>query len=437
MGIIAQVKGNLYMRLLRWMLLFAMVSLITLNGHAQEVSSDSALLRLLGMIPAEMDGMEHSTIYFLDRAAIEQAYPDTSRITSWEELIALDDETTDIARVAWYRVFLNIGSAVLRDNFAQGSAIQAAVGFDALHVDRDIIYALPPAEVILLEGSFDENAVRDAFRAMNFIQNENETRGELWCGEAGCDAGQQVNMAMRNPANPFGGNFGRQQPLIIGDDTLISSAAFSQVDAALAAINGDVRTLADDGRYAAAVTAVDDQGVLLQAFILDGSDLLRLSQSVYGVGRAFTPDVIEQLNETEPLPQYSLLVMADAASDTDQIGVLALVYSSRDDANAAVEVIPARLEIMQSVVSRRSWSELLAERDLTVDTDIVEIDDYAVALIRLRTPIIPDAQTIIDVTTPSLTATDYPFTAPGIAYRLLLQAVTQADVAWLATAALE
>jgi hypothetical protein len=201
----------------------------------------------------------------------------------------------------------------------------AVVGFDFFDVDRLLSFGVPPEDAIVLGGRFEPAAIVAAHEARGFSgTDQGETT--LICSEAGCDEGFAMDMAGREPADPFGGMMGRKQPLVVSGDALLSSASFEVITAMQAAADGSAGSLAEAPEVIAAVAALTDDAILRQA-ALASRDLIG------GTGSADAP----------ALPPYDMLLFADTATSTEQIAHVVLVYPSIEDANAAAEALPLRM----------------------------------------------------------------------------------------------
>ncbi len=423
------------MRFFRWMLMLSVGMALTVSGYAQE-NDESALLRMLARVPDS----QGDYLTFFDTAAIDRAYPQTERIPDWAALEKLGRDPTTLPQEAWWMVFLNGSTPSI---FVADDELPATVGFDVFAVERELAYGMLPSQVVMLEGEFDESVIQAAFTTLGFTQADDE-RGDLWCGEAGCDAGQMVDLLNRNLSNPFGGDLGRQQPLVIGDNLLVSSSDIGQIDAYLDMSADSADSLADDARYQAAVAAVEAQGVLIQALVLGGERLDYISglnmmemfvlRSPPEVIEIYADSFLDESQTSADLPTYQLVIMTDVTSNTEQIALVGLVYANRDDAETAAALLPQRLESTPSLVSRRSWGDMLSDRRVeAVESQVVANENgQFVALLRFATPIAVTPEAIIDsadVTTPDEGA----FTEPGRVFRLLVNAVDRRDTLWLNT----
>lgn len=420
--------------------------MLALNTGAQEddpqPEPQHPLLDMLALVPNTPRSV-NGLIMFSDWLAVEAAYPGTKKVTSWAEFDALGPDNDElIEQTRWWKVFINMLSNIGPYLLASEDAPEV-VGFDLFEVDRVISYGSPPEQVLALQGGFDMAAVRAAFGNQGFTQEADGTDSvELWCGPDGCDAGLETSLSEHNPANPFGGELGRKQPLVIGEDYLLSSPSIGVVEDHLDVLAGGRESLADLPEYQAVVAALIEQGVVIQASFIDGEMLGQLADSSLMVnsGRPLEPEQQRALLETmleeyETLPAPELIAFADVTTETEQVGVVALVYDNVDDAEHGTEIVKGRLESYSSVRAQRPFADILEERRVPFLVPIVYeySPDVMVGILQLPTQKATGDQ-ILEVTEVSISPEDRPdLTPPGLIYRFLVDAVFARDLAWVST----
>ena len=103
------------------------------------------------------------------------------------------------------------------------------------------------------------------------------------------------------------------------------------------------------------------EGRLLQLRFVDP-----LAVSVYPLASSGAEDrqrALEALSEIfEPIPQYDLVVMADMATETEQLAMIGLVYDDVADAELALSVLRRRIATHVSSFLRQSLVEGLYNR---------------------------------------------------------------------------
>lgn len=407
---------------------------------AQESLDQQPLMKMLARIPNT--SASRTEIYFNDRAAVEAAYPPAKMPKNWAEFDAISKakgENPDLLPVdLWWRVWRNQQSALTARYLVKAADSPSVVGFDYFQIEQEMTYGTPPSQTLQLMGPFDLDKVRAALTSQGYTQQD-QSGVEVWCGPDGCDSGSKVNVKDRQPANLFGGDLGRKWPVIMLPDGLIGSPDLSVIKDHAANVKDNKASLATLPQYRAAVDAITSGGNLLQAYVWDGEVLAQmrmLSLTTAVLGSNAKPEVVkkflqEMLKDYKPIPMYELLVFADVATESEQVGEVALVYSSEDDAKAAAEVLPQRIDTYVSLTVKKPLIELLHDRKVdSPKTEIVESNGKYVLVLKLATPkaTIEELQKL-DIKDPNPPAV----TAPGLIYRLLVNAAMQRDLGWLSS----
>lgn len=394
--------------------------------NAQE---EHPLLVMLGRVPNVPT--TRTDIYYVDWRAIEVAYPPALKPPNYAAFNSIGRDIPGIQ--LWWLTFRNASSQIAQYAFDVGEEMPSVVGFDLFQIERELAYGRPPANTLQLEGSFELATIRNAFSALGFVQEARDD-AELWCSQAGCDQGYRTDIIERQTANPFGGDIGRKQPLLIGDNVLISSADNALIELHILAANGHTLTLADVPQYRAVIDNAVARGTVIQAYFVDGEFLAQLQT---------TPiDPLQNLSETNPeapsteresLPVYQMILMVDIVSETEQIGFFGLVYSDEADAYKAAELLPQRIANYNSNVVERPMSALLASRYITVRTDVSQHEETGLWITALEW-VSPKATTEEIFTLTDLSNSDTATiekSAPGLVYRLMIQMLFRRDTGWL------
>jgi hypothetical protein len=336
----------------------ALVFLFALIGSpvAAQDGDDGALLDLLQHVPS--DAVETGgLVTYVDLRAVETARPGAITPDSFEAWDRLDDDQLGQWVAAYQGV--NSGSPRLLQEFASsGGDWPGVVGFDFFDIDRMLVFGQPPDDGLVLGGRFDTSAIVDAFVARGFSSTD-EADGTLICPAAGCDTGLAMDLSNRETADPFGGSLGRQQPLVAAPDMLLSAAALGTINAMRDAASGATGSLGQTSEARAALATLAGDAVLRQAAFI-------APEAIGGSAGEDTP----------ALPPYEMLLFADTASATEQIAHVVLVYRSGEEAQAAADVLPARIDQVGSDGSRGALRTQLEERGLTgVEISVSEAPD--------------------------------------------------------------
>lgn len=396
--------------------IFGLIALTLFLGLAPTAaqSDDSPLLRMLARIPAA--AAAHEYFSYVDYRAVFAARPGAPNITTWQEFAAADgDERTALLGAL---SGVQSGPASFMHYLYQSGDTPEVVGFDIFAVDRAVEYGQQPETVTVLEGDFDADAVVAAHAARGYTASELGAL-TLLCSADGCD-GMKLNLANRNLANPFGGDLGRSQPVLLGDRLIASSPSSAELDLAAAAINGNADSLASVPDYAAAVEAISAAGTPMQAYFINPSSIMPPSAAL--AGSVSDPDQLKALlAELErtfvPVPPYNLLVIGDTATASEQIGLVALVYTNPADAEAAAALFPAQLTDTDSLTETRSFGEIFAARGVrAVETSVYPASaGRAVLLLTLRAPLATGDSAASDI------------------FKVLVRSYATRNLSWLAT----
>ncbi|MCA9903394.1 MAG: hypothetical protein KC547_06025 [Anaerolineae bacterium] len=391
------------MRLSRLWLIVLILLTFASPIWAQDSASDTpALLDMLALVPDSPSAREYLVSY-VNYRAVEAARPGALQADTWADWEAAR-QADDAAFDPWMAAFQGISSGPIEmlqllfvaDNWPQ------VIGFDFFEIDQALEYGQPPSMVQVLQGDFNAEAIVSAYEAREFSV---EARGDLTllCGGDGCDNGMALNMDRLDQTNPFGGRFGRQEPLLIAPGHLVDSADIAQVDQHIALLEGEAASLADDAQFQAAARVAAREGLLIQVQFANAALL-----GIEGDNGA-------------SIPAYDLLVLADAATESEQVVSVGLVYASAADAQAAAEALPARIESYQSIVRDQPFLDILAERNAAYTVEVFEDETSgaAVAVVVLRGPLA------------GAEAVDGRLPSSSQIFRLLVQMLYQRDLGWM------
>lgn len=409
-------KPVLLALLLLWITIFP--------ASAQDAESESPLLRMLARIPDTPAARDSLT--YVDYRALIAARPGAPLVEDWQAFESImDRDGADADLLMGALMGVQSGPAFFGRYFMEGGAMSEIVGFDPFTIARAAEYGQPPDTVTILEGNFDADAVIAAHEARGYTVDESADL-TLLCASDGCDTGNMMNLRDRNPANPFGGDLGRSQPVLLGESIVASSPSLDALNGAVSAIAGDKDSLADNPDYRAAAEALAGHGAVLQAYFVEPSLIAPLSAAI--ANPRLSPEALEALRERlqaefVPMPFYHLAVLADSATDAEQVALVALVFASEADAQSAADLFPARLEQYVSLAVQQPFAELLADRGVTsIDAEIIPASTgRSVLVLALHAPLPADEDE--DGRTP----------ASSLVYSLLVRAYMQRDLGWLAT----
>ena len=366
-----------------------------------------SLQEMLRYVP-ETTLSSDSLVTYVDYRAVERARSGAGMPRSFEAWSALESAQLD----QWIAAFGGVisGSGFLQVFGSTGADWPTVVGFDFFDTAQELHFGAPPQDGLIVVGGFDPATITAAHEARGFASMA-ERDGTLICGAAGCDAGLAVDLSAREPADPFGGALGRQQPLFVAPDMLLSSAHIDTLRSMLDAVAGGSASLADVPEVRTALASLPAGA--------------RLRQLAFVPVRSIAGDApaTEESPAAHALPPYSVALFADTATSEEQVAHVVLIFASSEDAQAAARIIPARIDEVVSLYRDETLREQLDRRGVTaVDVRVVEPgDEGGVAVdVAMHAPLAG-----ADASTPDARSS-------GV-YGHLMATLFQRDAPWLAT----
>ena len=395
-----------------------------------EPTSSTPLLAVLAGIPQDPINQTDEFVYYVDYSAIESAYDATRPADAGAFATARDG---DVPYKVWWVVWRGL-SGFLQEPWLVLETMPEKVGFSALEVDQAIHFGTQPSQGLILSGRFDADAVRTAYQT-NFGLAPKDLDGKtVWCSAEDCADGARSDPEYRSRENPFGGNLGQRQPMVIGDDLLMASADRELVLAHLGAAAGTLPDLADDPNYLAAVNAISKDADVVQAMLANPTVAQRMAAKPL-IDNRLPPEIRVAAQETllenfQELPPFDLLILADAVTEDEQIARLGIVYKDADSAELAAAILLDRLDSHYSIQQMRAVSEMLAERNVTDPRYYVHPDGRrAVLVLEFPAPKATSEEIIpmLDLRYQGSA------TSPGLIYRLFQAMFFSDDTSWLST----
>ncbi|MEO8393708.1 MAG: hypothetical protein ABI700_12025 [Chloroflexota bacterium] len=410
----------------KWVLLIVvMLAFGTAPTFAQTTENESPLLRMLARIPDTSAAREYFS--YIDYRALVAARPGVPEISSWEQFNTLIKSKSEESRLVLATLYgVQSGPSFFSQYLMLSEAMPKVVGFDDFTIERAVEFGNPPEQGDVLEGDFDAQAITDAHAQRDYLSSALNGL-TLLCPTAGCDSGMRQNLLQRDEANPFGGNLGRSQPVLVGDRLVASSPSIFTVNAIAGAIADPSTSLADQPDFVAAAEAITASGTLIQTYFIAPSDVGSIS-SAFVTSRLSAEQVKTLTAQLQadfvPVPAYNLVALADVATETEQQGLIALVYTTQAQAKAAAALFPKHLQDYTSLVTQQPFSDLLSDRGVTsIEASVYPGKDRSVMLLTLHSPLASNALPA-DGTAPQ---------ASSLVYSLLVRAYMQRDLGWLAT----
>lgn len=358
----------------RIVLFLSLILVLALPAAAQDAADEQhPLLALLALVPDAPTIFEQlPSLGYVDYVALDAARPGIPDFASAAEYTAAREASEPGPRV-WMantsRMITGVDE-IFQATLYGGAETRELAGFDAFEIDRAVIFGAPPATVRILQGDFDAQAIVAAHEARGFAAR---TEGDLTLlARADGAPGTTMSLETRNPANPFGGQLGRMEPLILADDLIVNSASDEAIQTLLGMLTQERRSLlARPSIRAAAEALTDAEPVLLQASFLDPRHVAIAPTGSAMIGAMLagtrTPEELERLmgplipDYYGTLPFYTMAVMADRELDGEQMATIALVYDGEATAQAAAEEMTARLALFRDTIQRRHETPFMDE----------------------------------------------------------------------------
>jgi hypothetical protein len=389
--------------------LYLFCLMIPFTVFAQDNAAESSLLDMLALVPDNPQA-RGAILSYVDYRAVESTRPGAAQPQTWAEWDALQN-ANDPSAGLWMAAFFGVSSGppTFVQYLLQFETMPEVVGFDWFDIDRALTYGDPPSVGIVLAGDFDAESIIAAFESRGF--EERELNGlSLLCGDEACD-GFKVDFQSRDVANPFGGNLGRQEPLLIAPGYLINSADYAQVEAMADAYADDENSLADAPDFHAAAAIASASGVLVQAQFVNSALL-----SAPG-------DPGELVEGRGVLPLYELAALVHRVEDGDQFAEIILIYGGETNANAAAVELQDRISKYTSMALQKPLSEILEEREITLEEPRI-VEDKETG--RWATVI-----TFKSAVPGEKPGEDGHYVQSALNYRLLINMLYQRDLGWL------
>ncbi|EYD76318.1 hypothetical protein Rumeso_02076 [Rubellimicrobium mesophilum DSM 19309] len=274
--------------------------LLTLPALAEERSE--VMLDLMARVPTAalvpVPG-EAAQVRFGDQAAARAAMASVP--------LAADVE----ARLAPF-VRVDSGSMSPSEHRSAESEMAGLVGFGEDDIEATLTYGLPPNTTMLLRLDTDAAAqVAPTLLANGYHEAEQDGVVALIRGDVDC----QQNLATRNPADPFGGRFGRSSRVVVDETVVTQTCNWPTL----------LEALGQRGAYGhpdlAVMGQVIDQPEWGDVTLLQATTLFhQLDLGPVGSGGP---------------PPWQVGLMADLSSATETVTLVMFSYRNRGDAEAA------------------------------------------------------------------------------------------------------
>lgn len=376
-----------------------------------------------------------SDIVFTDLEALSIAYKGSQNYFTGGDDISTGQKYWASLYSSWMflldvRVYVSYGDGSMSN----------VVGFDCFDINVISNYgnvgSIDDSRVLYISGNFNFNRIRDAYQELGFVKEE-IAGTEVWRDKDGLSAEYTYNSKNRLVENPFGGFWGRKQPMVFGNDFIISSSNLSHQSQYFDKKNGFVRGILENPVYEAAVNSVPENCVFLQARIINenfGSFMNRddyLGRGGSSLGIAFKT-MKESIEEYGNLPVYDLFMISNYVRNKKDVTQLSFVYKEKSKAEAGAAEIKTRLNRTPSLFF---YPDLVKNRlsfdlsRMTIKSDVLDNGNgYYIAVIILEAP-----QLTLDEYEKQIKSSKEENAYIRIINSNLNQMIFQGDILWLLT----
>jgi len=289
------------------LLMAALLSLLPLPGAARAPAD--ALRQMLDLVPALPVG-EMVQVEFGDLSAARAQPAGT-----------VPGATADPALTQLRALERSALSRAIRD---PATDWRGAVGFGPAQIDQVVTLTAPPVSAALIRLQPGTGAgVPTALAARGYAL----TDGPGLTAWARGDMDFSVDIAARDPDDPFGGGMGRSSRIVVADDLVLQAAGWPVLAALLAAPGGSMAAQSDIAALLAALDRTTGAGALISALILTDAGGLGLGDPA-AMLRGAPPSVAGAPTA------WRMALLADFANGAQATGVLALTVTLPDAATA-------------------------------------------------------------------------------------------------------
>jgi hypothetical protein len=343
---------------------FVLLAMVALVPPASAADRLSPLLRYVPL-DALSEGVR-APIAFVDLAAIRAVEEAGNASEDWREM---DSLVRVWAMPAMLHDYL---TAFTQHEFATTADY---LGFAWNDIEAAVGFGNPPGQVMVIAGTpavTDAAAIGATLTGRGFAAEDRGGHPFWWRLDDNA-----IDIQNRDPADPLRGHLGGSARAGLVDDAFVAAANWPSVDAAVAAFDGERPALAESEDFAAIVAAVGhpvtEEGTLLQAYLAAGAFDADFTIDV--LMRGESEELIAELrrrlegNDGSALPRYSAIAIADRQEGERAVGVVALVYANREQAELATRLVPESVATQESLATRTPFSEILP---YPIETAVVE-----------------------------------------------------------------
>lgn len=337
-----------------------------LAAIGQAASAEDRLTPLLRFVPPEAvsGGLDHPVL-FSDLSAIRQAANSRMSLTDAFSLTPHERELAALTR-ATFTALPGMLSEYTQYNVGSFDAMPDYLGFRFTDIELSLGFGNHPDAVMVLAGApalADAGGPGATLTGRGFSAEERGGHPFWWHL-----ADNEIDMSGRDAADPLRGVTGGSARAGIVSGAFVAAANWTAIDSLIAAVDRDPAGLSGSDDFLALAYALNQpqagDGALLQAYLMQGAfsaadALSAVSPNLSADEQSASLERMIDRGEIGRLPRYRAIGFGDRQEGQQTVGVIALVYESRDHAELAAEMLPAAIRTMDSIVSRRPIYEVL------------------------------------------------------------------------------
>jgi len=305
---------------------------VSRGANAQKLGKieDDSILARIPALPGDQASWPASILSWADIAGYCEA-------AGIEKPDSFADETMKVWIQIGQRIPMNDDTIFLFMNAPWADI----VGFSPWDIDQVALAGEPPEQLRIYSGRFDPERIEQAFAQWNYSASVNGDFRVLVNPDDGLDPSRDLDRYALGRFNHVG----------VTESLVIASRSADILAAAIDVASNDAESIADSDLFADVAKAIDG----MHGFMLLNGSLL--GSPIVNPG-AFS--------DGETIPPARLLLGGITANKDGQETTLIADLGDPADAEAAVPVVQERIETLTSPISKRPFTEDLA--DYEVDT---------------------------------------------------------------------
>ncbi|MEZ5669929.1 MAG: hypothetical protein R3F55_21340 [Alphaproteobacteria bacterium] len=359
----------------------------------QAAQAEDRLTPLLRFVPASAlaEGGPSNAIQYSDFAAIRHA---VGQRLSLGDAFTWSREDRELAAAMRIVVAPHMLANYFSRMLAAERPMSDYLGFGMIDIGQTLGFAQPPMVPMVLTGN---DAVTNAAAVGAALGNhgfaaENRNGHTIWWYLDD----NALDLRNRDVSNPLRGDLGGSARAGVVDGAFVAASHWGTIDVMLMAVDGRIGTAQQSPDMRALAVALDTpvqaDGALLQAYLFTGTLFTR--DIVDALGPAADEETRARLlaqlmgsGDGPATPRYEAVALADRQEGANPVGVVALSYRNRADAERATQTVAEAFATATSMAYQRPFAEIMP---YAVVTDVVDVPDAGRAVARIAFVMVPE-----------------------------------------------